>query len=145
MIIQTLAAFVTTIFFSIIFNVNRRELIYCGFVGSFGWLIYLLAVDSGKNTILSSFFAALIISILSHILAIYRKNPVTVYQIAGIIPIVPGALLYSAVFKLINDNITGSIAAFVEAMQIAGSIAVAMLSVASISKFTIKLTHLQQK
>lgn len=145
MILQTFAAFIATIFFSIIFNVNRRELLYCGFVGASGWFLYLLSIDSGYNTILASFLSALIVSILSHILAILRKNPVTVYQIAGIIPIVPGGLLYSAVYQLIGKNILGANEAFIEAMQIAGSIAIAMLFVASLSKFSAKMKLLHQK
>lgn len=134
MIIQVAAAFVATLFFAILFNVNRKELVYCGLVGSCGWLIYLLSIDMGHNTILASFLASLVLSILSHLLAIKRKNPVTVYQIAGIIPIVPGGLLYSSVFWLIQGNTVAANKSFIEALQIAGGIAIAMLFVQSVMK-----------
>jgi len=135
MIVQVIAAFFATIFFGILFNVNRAELVYCGSVGAIGWFIYLLSNLVGYNTIFSSFLASLVLSIFSHILAIKRKNPVTVYQVAGMIPIVPGGILYTAVFWLIKGNQIAANAAFIEAFQIAGSIAIAMLFVQSFMKF----------
>lgn len=133
MIIQIGAAFFSTIFFSVMFNVNKKQLFYCGIVGACCWTMYLLGIYNNFSTVTSSFFAAVVVSILSHILAIYRRNPVTTYQIAGIIPIVPGAGMYRTLFYLIEDELSLANEYLVETLQIAGAIAVAMLLVYSFS------------
>jgi uncharacterized membrane protein YjjB (DUF3815 family) len=139
MIIQTIAAFFATIFFSILFNVNKTQLFLCGFVGASGWFTYLLSLSFGINTVVSSFLASFIVSIFSTILAINRKNPVTIYQIPGIIPIVPGAGMYKALFYLINDELYVASEYLVETIQIAATIALAMLTVYSIRQLLDKI------
>lgn len=139
MIIQVIAAFMATIFFSIMFNVNKKQLWFCGIVGGCGWAMYLFTSDIGFTIVTSSFFAAVVVSVLSHILAIYRRNPVTTYQISGIIPIVPGAGMYRSLLYLIQDELTLANEYLVETLQIAGSIAVAMLLVYSFSMLMTKL------
>lgn len=139
MFIQIIAAFFATVFFSILFNVNKKELIVCGVVGSSGWAIYLITSKLDASIVLASFFGALLVSILSHLLAIYRKNPATVYQIPGIIPLVPGAGMYKSLLYLIQDRFVLSAQSLVETFQIAGAIAVAMLSVYSVSLFAAQI------
>lgn len=136
MFIQVFSAFVATVFFGIMFNIPKKELLYCGFVGAVGWFIYILCLQNGLDTVFASFLSSLVLSIISHILAIYRKNPVTVYQIAGIIPIVPGGLLYTGVFHILQEHGSGmnTSQAFVEALEIAASIALGMLFVQAIMK-----------
>ncbi|MBN2221147.1 MAG: threonine/serine exporter family protein [Vallitaleaceae bacterium] len=139
MIIQIIGAFFATFFFSIMFNVNRSELIICGIVGAGGWTLYLFSQEYKASVILSSFLAALLVSILSQILAIYRKNPVTTYQIAGIIPLVPGAGMYQSLYYLIEEKEETAFHYLLQTIEIAGSIAVAMLLVTSITTFVIRL------
>lgn len=139
MFIQILGAFFATFFFSIMFNVNRSELVICGFVGASGWALYLFSQDFKASVVFSSFLAALLVSVLSQILAIYRKNPVTTYQIAGIIPLVPGAGMYQSLFYLLQENEDIAFRFLLETIEVAGSIAVAMLLVTSVSTFVIRL------
>jgi len=141
MIIQVVAAFFATFFFSIMFNVNKKQLWVCGIVGACCWAMYLFATFNNFSVVTSSFFAALVVSILSHILAIYRKNPVTTYQISGVIPIVPGAGMYRSLLYLIQDELTLANEYLVETLQIAGAIAVAMLLIYSFSVLISKLKY----
>ena len=130
MIFEVLAAFVAALTFSLFFNVSKNELFYCGLVGGIGWLIYLIAFNQIQDVIYSSFAAALIISILSHFLARIRKNPVTIYQIGGMFPIVPGAGMYKTLYYIVNEDYTLSMSYLFETLQIAGGIAVAMVLIA---------------
>lgn len=141
MIIQLIAAFFATVFFSIMFNVNNKQLVFCGSVGAFGWFIYLLSIQSGLTVVGASFYVSVFVSISSHILAIYRKNPVTTYQIAGIIPIVPGAGMYRTLLSLIQNDSTLATRYLIETMEIAGAIAVGMLLVSSLIMLLTKLRH----
>lgn len=141
MIIQLIAAFFATVFFSIMFNVNNKQLIYCGSVGAIGWFIYLFSVNHGVTVVGASFYVSVFVSISSHALAVYRKNPVTTYQIAGIIPIVPGAGMYKTLYSLILNDSANATKFMIETMEIAGAIAVGMLLVASLIMLMTKLRH----
>jgi len=141
MIIQLISAFLATIFFSIMFNVNNKQLFFCGLVGSLGWAVYLVALQYALTTVVASFFVSVVVSITSHLLAIYRKNPVTTYQIAGIIPIVPGAGMYRTLFSLIQEDIDAAIHFLIETLEIAGAIAIGMLLVSSVTLFITKIRH----
>ncbi len=142
MFIQIGSAFFATLFFSILFQVNRKELIFCGIVGAGGWATFLISQSSTDSKIVASLLAALVVSILSNLLAIYRKNPVTTYQISGIIPLVPGAGMYRTAFYFINDDKDLFSTYLSETLFIAGAIALAMLSVYT---FLILIRNLKAK
>lgn len=132
MMIEVFAAFVATMAFSVFFNVSKNELFFSGLVGGIGWFIYLISVKLFQDVIYSSFIAALVISIISHFLARIRKNPVTIYQIGGMFPIVPGAGMYRTLYYIVNEDYTIANYYLYETLQIAGAIAVAMVLIAFI-------------
>lgn len=129
-IVEVFAAFIAALTFSLFFNVSKNELFYCGLVGGIGWLVYLISFNLIQDVIYSSFVAALVISIVSHFLARIRKNPVTIYQIGGMFPIVPGAGMYKALYYIVNEDYNLSTYYLFETLQIAGGIAVAMVLIA---------------
>lgn len=132
MIIEVIAAFVAAVSFSVFFNVSKKELVYSGLVGGFGWWIYLMTFNLIREVIFATFIAALVISVVSHFLARIRKNPVTIYQIGGMFPIVPGAGMYKTLYYIVNEDYTTSTYYLFETLQIAGGIAVAMVIIAFI-------------
>lgn len=134
MILKIIAAFIGTVGFSIMFNVSRHQLLYCGGVGALGWFAYSVAFHFSQDSIISSFIGSLVISISSHILARVKKNPVTVYQITGIFPLVPGAGMYQTLYHIVNEEYFLSIQYFFQTLQIAGGIAVGMILIASMDK-----------
>lgn len=138
MIAQIAAAFFGTLAFSVVFNISRYQLIYCGAVGGIGWFIYLVVFKWTSDIILSSFIAAVVISIISHILAKALKNPVTIYQIGGIFPLVPGAGIYKTLYYIVNDDYTQGTYFLYQTLQIAGGIAVGMVLVASFIRLVSK-------
>ncbi|PKM50375.1 MAG: threonine/serine exporter [Firmicutes bacterium HGW-Firmicutes-7] len=138
MIIEVLAAFVGTLAFSVFYNVSKRELLFCGTVGGISWTVYLFVNAFIHDSIFSCFFAAIVISVISHILSRVRKNPVTIYQIGGIFPLVPGAGMYKTLYYIVNEDYTLSTYYLYESLQIAGGIAVAMILIASLNNLLIK-------
>ncbi|PKM94382.1 MAG: threonine/serine exporter [Firmicutes bacterium HGW-Firmicutes-1] len=138
MMIEIFAAFAGTFAFSVFSNVSKRELLFCGTVGGISWAVYLLTYNLIQESIFSSFIAAIVISIISHILSKMRKNPVTIYQISGIFPLVPGAGMYKTLYYIVNEDYNLSTIYLYETLQIAGGIAVAMVLIASINNLIIK-------
>lgn len=134
MIFQIIAAFFGTLLFAVVFNVAKKELFYCGITGAFGWLVYLILEKLTKDIVFSSFIATLMISIVAQLLARIRKNPVTVFQIGGIFPLVPGAGMYKTLYAIVEQDYPLASQYLFETLEIAGSIAIGMVLIASLNK-----------
>ncbi len=95
--IQLIAAFVGTLGFSALFGAPRRYYIACGFVGMIGWMAYIFT-----DSIL---VASLIIAVMSHVFAVIRRCPVTIFIICGIIPLVPGGSLFWTLYYMLTSRL----------------------------------------
>ena len=100
---EFLAACVGTIAFALLFHVPKRYYLLCGLIGGCGWVCYevlLLWLSSPAAT----FFANVAVVSLSRLCAVKQRCPVTVFLIAGIFPLVPGAGIYwTAYYIVMND------------------------------------------
>lgn len=134
MIIQIIAAFFGTLLFAVVFNVARKELLYCGITGALGWFVYLMIEDLTKDIVFSSFIATVMISVIAQFLARVRKNPVTVFQIGGIFPLVPGAGMYKTLYYIVDQDYSLASQYLFETLAIAGSIAFGMVLISSLNK-----------
>ena len=111
-LIETLVALIATLSFAVIFNAPRRELVLCGSTGALGWLVYRLLMEAGAGMAVSICLATLALTVASRGMAVARMMPVTVYLLAGIFPLVPGAgVFYSFFYTLRGDSATGSLQA----------------------------------
>lgn len=131
-IIQIAGAFIAVIAVAITFGVPKKFLVYSGLVGAIGWLVYLLLKNAGCRTVVSMFFAALVVALISHSFARIMKTPVTLFLIAGILPLVPGVGMYQIVYNMITNNNSLAGFYFSQTMQIAGMIALAIFIMDSI-------------
>nr|WP_302600068.1 threonine/serine exporter family protein [uncultured Cellulosilyticum sp.] len=129
MIISVFSAFISTIGFSIVFHVQRKHLLICGTVGALGWFIYLVGMKIGLTDVLATFLASLLVTQLSYVLSRRRKTPVTVFLIAGIIPLVPGLGLYRTMSAVLDSNYAQAVNYATLTFEIAGVIAGAIVIV----------------
>lgn len=127
MIISILSAFISTIGFAIVFHTQKKHLLICGSVGAVGWMIYLLIEFLSKDPVLASFIAALIVTQVSYSLSKRRKTPITVFLIAGIIPLVPGLGLYRTMYAILETDYSLAIEYATLTFEIAGVIAGAIV------------------
>lgn len=127
MILSIFSAWISTIGFSILFHVQKKHLVICGTVGAIGWAIYLLGEKRGLHPSLSTFLASLLVTQCSYILAKKLKTPVTVFLIAGILPLVPGLALYRAMYSLMLLDYAKAIEYAILTFEIAGVIAGAIV------------------
>lgn len=137
-LLQTLSAFIATLCFSALFNVSKKQIVLCGLTGAIGWLFYLLFYSFSSSATLSSFIGTFMVSIVANILARIRKQPVTVFQISGIIPLVPGLGMYYTLYYMVNSDYDLTLKYLFETFQVAASIAFAMVIVASFNKTNLK-------
>lgn len=129
MFTQVIGAFIGVAAIAIIFGVPRKFLIHSGCVGAVGWLVYLSFIQMGWSNVLSMFFAAFVVALISHTFARIFKTPVTLFLISGILPLVPGLGMYRMVHNLLTENNSIAGAYLNETLQIAGMIALAIFIV----------------
>lgn len=128
-------AYLSTIGFAILFNVPASSFIKSGFAGGLGWVIYIFSTNLFGSAIVSTFIASLVIAIIGEIFAIIDKNPITVYIIPGIIPLVPGFGLYYTMLSIVERNFDMAANYGTEVLLISVSIAGALVIVLSINSY----------
>ncbi len=138
MIIQTIVAFFATLSFCILFSVPKKQFLFCGFTGAVAWLCYLLLISFHLSPVLATFVAAIILTAFSRIFAIRRRVPVTVFLIAGIFPLVPGAGIYYTTYYMIMNQLSQAANKGIETIKLAVAIALGIMSVFAIPQ---KLLH----
>lgn len=104
MMIQIIAAVIATVGFSILFGVPSKYYPYCGVIGGAGWLVYLLTLEH-FSTAGASLAATMVVIFLSRLAAVRKKCPVTIFLIAGIFPLVPGAGVYWTAYYIVTDQL----------------------------------------
>ncbi|EAE4357988.1 threonine/serine exporter [Listeria monocytogenes] len=126
-IIQLVLSYVATVTFAIITNVPKRALNACGITGTFGWMAYwtLMQMDSGTGA--SSLDGAFVVAVLSHFFAKHKKMPITIFNVPGIVPLVPGGLAYQAVRNFVLGDYTEAIGFSVQVTVVAGAIAAGLM------------------
>ena len=113
---EILSAVVGTVSFSVLFGVPREYYPYCGFIGGAGWLVYCLAElflpGSGP-----CFVATAVVILLSRTAAVVKRCPVTIFLIAGIFPLVPGAGVYWTVYHIVMEELFLAVSTGYSAMK----------------------------
>lgn len=99
-IVNVICPYFGTIAFAVMFNVPKRFYVSCGMIGTLGWLVYCLSVNPTSPAV-ASFFGTLVVVLVSRILTVRMKCPITMFMIPGIFPLVPGASVYYMAYELV--------------------------------------------
>ena len=103
-IMHVICPFVGTVAFAVLFNVPKRFYLCCGCTGAAGWLMYHMVMIYGGSAATASFCGTLVVVLLSRILTVIMKCPITIFLVSGIIPLVPGAGIYWTAYYLVTDR-----------------------------------------
>lgn len=134
LLIQTVACFLATIAFAIIFNIRGNFILWAAIGGAISWFFYKVILDlSGSNT-LSMFGSAIIFSSYAEILARKLKTPVTTLVVCGLIPLVPGSGMYYTMSSAVNGNIEQTWALAISTFASAGSLALGVIFTSTITR-----------
>lgn len=141
--IQCLSAIIACTGFALVFNVHGRGFILCVLGGGVGWAVYCIAAHFGCSEPLSYFFAALVTSLYSEIMARIRKHPATAFLAIALMPMFPGAGVYYATSFFVRSDMTGFATKGYATIAIAGAIAIGVLAVSTL--FRLYSSHHQHK
>ncbi|WP_262393029.1 threonine/serine exporter family protein [Sporolactobacillus inulinus] len=125
--VQSIASYLATCAFGIIFNIPFKPLLHGGLIGMIGWLIYFFLFQNTGSDLLATFAASLVIAMMSQVAARLWKNPVTLYSVSGIIPLVPGGLSYSVMSRAVDNNYDIAIYFAEKVFVLSGAIAMGLV------------------
>ncbi|MFJ7744896.1 threonine/serine exporter family protein [Peribacillus sp. NPDC097295] len=127
MIAQLITSFIASAAFGIIFNVPKNSLIQCGTVGMVGWFLYYYLVENEVNSIAATLAAAFLVAVISQYFAKRYKTPITIFNVSGIIPLVPGGLSYDAMKHFVENDFNMAFQLAAKAFMLAGAIAMGLI------------------
>lgn len=105
MIAEIVAAAIGTVAFALLFAVPKEHYINCGLIGGAGYgLYYVLVHFAGSSAAVATFFATVLVIVLSRVAAVWKRCPATVFLIAGIFPLVPGAGVYWTTYYVVTGQ-----------------------------------------
>lgn len=121
-----LSALLAAVCFAIVFRTPRRYLLHTTFVGFCSAAGLTIFPESWHKGIVT-FFTALAIGALSHVMARYTRAPAQCFLIPGVILLVPGTYAYRSFSAAIGqDNVT-AVALALTAVTITFSISFGLL------------------
>ncbi|MGG0285736.1 threonine/serine exporter family protein [Peribacillus butanolivorans] len=127
MFAQLITSFIASAAFGVIFNVPKNSLFQCGCVGMLGWALYFLLVENEINSIIATLAAAFIVAVISQYFAKRYKTPITIFNVSGIIPLVPGGLSYDAMKHFVENDFNIAVQLATKAFMLAGAIALGLI------------------
>lgn len=138
MIGQIVLAFWGSIFPVILFNIDRKKIIWTGFGGAFGWSAYLMMYNLYiPSVVLASFVGAFVVGIYSEIMARLLKTPTVQFSIPGIFPLVPGIMAYMTINSIVKQDYSTAAYLGVQTLAAGGAISFGiMISATTTNLFT---------
>ena len=125
-------SFISSVSFAVICDVPRKTLVTGGVIGAIGWCGYWEMWSHGQSVFMSSLVCSLLLANTSQICAIKFKNPLTVYFVPGLVPVVPGVTIYDAFRTLLLDEYSNSARIFLNSFYGAIGLAVGIIIADSI-------------
>lgn len=134
MILNSIYAAIAAFAFAVLYHIKGRTMFFSALGGGLGWFVYLLLIHYKNSTTISLFAASVTVAVYAEIMARLLKTPVTVFILCGIIPLVPGNGMYYTMYETISRDLTKASIWGFQTLMSAGSIAIAIVFVSSITK-----------
>ena len=123
MIKMTILSFLGSVFPVILFNIDRKKIIWCGLAGALGWIVYSLSLSLTGSEVIGSFFGAFAVNLYSLFMARIIKTPASSFYVPGIFPLVPGITAYSTVISIVQSDFSVALNKGILTLAIGGAIA----------------------
>lgn len=120
---MTLLSFLGSVFPVILFNIDRKKIIWCGLAGALGWVVYSLNFTLSSSEVIGSFWGAFAVNIYSEFMARIIKTPASMFYVPGIFPLVPGITAYSTIIAIVQVNFPVALNKGILTLAIGGAIA----------------------
>lgn len=143
-LLAVIESFLATLAYAILFNVPKRYYVACGVTGISGWILYL-AMCRVTTVAIASFAGTLAVVLISRILTVRKKCPITIFLISGIIPLVPGAGIYYTAYYLVTGQMALAAVKGLESVKVAFAIVLGIIFVVSIPRDAFQIRYWRAK
>ncbi|MBW1605302.1 threonine/serine exporter family protein [Lactobacillus sp. Sy-1] len=140
-ILNIFFVYIATVCFGILVNVPHRALNLDGIVGVLGWLVYYLYVNHFGGYIGGNFFGTFTIGIAGVLASRYKKLPVIIFNIPGLVPLVPGGQAYQVMRDMALNEYGLAKYNLLQVAFIAGSISAGFLVAEVVNQLLFKARH----
>lgn len=141
LLVEVIYAFLGGFFPGVLFNIERKNLIFAGFAGSIGWAFFAIGKYYTASPAMATFLGAAAIGIYSEVMARVKKTPAPIFSITGIYPLVPGITAFNTIKYIVEDDLTMAMTKGIETVAVAGAIAFGLMTVTATFQF---ITRIQQ-
>lgn len=124
---QLITSFISSAGFGILFNAPKKVLLQCGFNGMAGWIVYYLLVENGVDAVPATIVGAILVAMISRGFSKLYKTPIIIFNVSGIIPLVPGGMAYNAMRSFVQNDYLNAVQYSAKVMLLAGGIAMGLM------------------
>lgn len=142
---QILMGVIGSLGFAVLFGIYDKKLLWIALGSATGWFLYILCRSYGCNDFSAMFATSFFASGLSELLARICKAPVSVFLFPVLIPEIPGAQLYYAMYYLLQGDNIQFLARGQRVLVEAGAIVLGIFFAAYIAKFLLHLLWFYRK
>ncbi len=144
MIQNIVCSFIGTLMFSVLFNVHSKYYLYCGLTGMAGWITYCLLTPH-ISPVLATFFGTIVVVLMSRILAVWRRCPITVFLISGIFPLIPGTSVYYTAYYFVMNDLNMAVDKGIMALKLAFAMVLGIVFIVSIPREYFQVAYWRQR
>ena len=146
MFMQVICSFFGTLGFAMMFHVPKKYFFSCGMTGVAGWMVYkLLVTYTIMSPAFATFLGAFVVVLISRILTVVKKCPITIFLISGIVPLVPGAGVYFTAYYLVTDQLALAAQQGMDAVKAAFAIVLGIVFVLAIPRECFGIRYWKQR
>lgn len=133
MISAFIFACLATMAFAVLFQAPKKIVLIDGIIGAIGWVVFIyLRHELGYTSFVSNFTATISLALASELSSRIFKQPVTVFVIPGIVPLVPGLGIYQGMFAIINNDYSNGTSILLTAMTDSVAISIGVMLISSL-------------
>ncbi len=136
---QIVLAFFGSIFPVILFNIDRKKIIWTGFCGAIGWATYLAVYKYTVSPVSASFTGSFVVGVYSELMARKLRTPAVQFSIPGIFPLVPGITAFNTINYIVEQNYSAAYSKGMQTVAVAGAIAFGIMLSSTTFRFISKL------
>jgi uncharacterized membrane protein YjjP (DUF1212 family) len=125
--VESIASFIGCVGFFICFNIYAPGGFLCALGGLLTWVTYRIAFQLLGDDIAAYFFATIMASLYSELMARIRKYPAISYLVISIFPLIPGAGVYYTMTQALKGDMASFATQRTHTIAIAGAMAVGIL------------------
>lgn len=130
-----LCSFAGTVGFAILFNIPKKYYLSGGLTGAAGWMMYMfLTTVMDASSAMATFAGTFVVVLISRMLTVRLRCPITLLLIAGIIPLVPGAGVYFTAYYLMTGELSMAVSSGMNAVKLAFAIVLGIVFVVAIPR-----------